>query len=65
MSLLNSNQLNTLSLAEPFKDLNKDALKLVAEKCAIFSLPAKSILLKQEDIDDCLYVNETGLVAID
>ena len=32
MFLLNSNQLSSLSLAEPFKDPYKDALQLAADK---------------------------------
>ncbi len=65
MSLLNSNQLQTLSSSEPFKDLDGEALKLVAEKCKIIFLPTQSILFKQEDIDDGLYVIEKGRVSID
>lgn len=64
MSSLNSYQLHTLSLAEPFKGLDKQALELVAEKCDLILYPAHAIIFKQGDISDGIYVIETGQISI-
>lgn len=64
MSLLNSKQLHILSLAEPFKDLDEDALEWVARHCKISSYPAETTLFEQKNISNGLYVIETGLVGI-
>ncbi len=61
---MNDTQFKIFCSSEPFNNLNKEALEIVAEQCTTIALNSGSTLFKEGDTSDGIYIIVSGIIDI-